>query len=116
MIMIKPLLLLLLLCAQLLSIHGLVPVRKEVYDNGRIFDITHKFTPQTPSGGDFENGVGRFLCLRDNMKNGSLYNGSELKLFVHSGTHVDAPGHVFDHYFDDGFDVDTLDLGVLNGN
>ncbi|MEI4872710.1 cyclase family protein, partial [Klebsiella pneumoniae] len=34
---------------------------------------------------------------------------------THTGTHVDAPGHVFDHYFDAGFDVDTLDLAVLNG-
>ncbi|KAG6588686.1 Cyclase-like protein 2, partial [Cucurbita argyrosperma subsp. sororia] len=38
-----------------------------------------------------------------------------MKLPAHTGTHVDAPGHVFDHYFDAGFDVDTLDLGVLNG-
>lgn len=38
-----------------------------------------------------------------------------MKLSVHAGTHVDAPGHLFDHYFDSGFDVDTLDLEVLNG-
>lgn len=50
------------------------------------------------------------------MKNGSLANVSEMKMSVHSGTHVDAPGHVFDHYYDAGFDVDTLDLEVLNGN
>ncbi|KAF8404964.1 hypothetical protein HHK36_009859 [Tetracentron sinense] len=49
------------------------------------------------------------------MENGSLANNSEMKMPVHTGTHVDAPGHVFDHYFDAGFDVDTLDLGVLNG-
>ncbi|KAI7724635.1 hypothetical protein M8C21_022774 [Ambrosia artemisiifolia] len=29
--------------------------------------------------------------------------------------HVDAPGHMIDEYFDAGFDVDTLDLLVLNG-
>jgi len=39
-----------------------------------------------------------------------------MKLSVHTGTHVDAPGHVLDHYYDAGFDVDTLDLEVLNGN
>lgn len=50
------------------------------------------------------------------MKNGSLANNSEMKLPTHTGTHVDAPGHVFDHYFDAGFDVDTLDLDVLNGS
>nr|XP_023924528.1 uncharacterized protein LOC112035936 [Quercus suber] len=119
MMMVKPLLFL-LLCSLLHPIaataDNLVPERREVYDNGRIIDITHKYTPETPSGGDSENGVGQFLRLRDSMKNGSLYNGSELrKLFVHAGTHVDAPGHMFDHYFDAGFDIDTLDLGVLNG-
>ncbi|XP_042061472.1 cyclase-like protein 2 [Salvia splendens] len=49
------------------------------------------------------------------MKNGSDYNFSELKLPLHAGTHVDAPGHFYDNYFDQGFDVDTLDLRVLNG-
>lgn len=49
------------------------------------------------------------------MKNGSLANNSEMKMPTHTGTHVDAPGHVYDHYFDAGFDVDTLDLRVLNG-
>ncbi|PQM38057.1 kynurenine formamidase-like [Prunus yedoensis var. nudiflora] len=38
-----------------------------------------------------------------------------MKFSVHSGKHVDTPGHVFDHFYDSGFDVDTLDLEVLNG-
>ncbi|KAF5954664.1 hypothetical protein HYC85_007520 [Camellia sinensis] len=92
---------------------GLVPLRREVYGNGRIFDITHRFTPETPVGGT--EGVGQILSLSMSMKNGSDYNFSIMKLPVHSGTHVDAPGHVFEHYFDAGFDVDTLDLDVLNG-
>lgn len=62
------------------------------------------------------DGVGQFLWLRKSIKNGSLANNSEMKLPTHTGTHVDAPGHVFDHYFDAGFDVDTLDLDVLNGS
>ncbi|KAM0070260.1 putative kynurenine formamidase/cyclase, kynurenine formamidase superfamily [Helianthus debilis subsp. tardiflorus] len=49
------------------------------------------------------------------MKNGSRSNVSEMKLVTHTGTHVDAPGHMTDEYFDAGFDVDTLDLLVLNG-
>lgn len=61
------------------------------------------------------DGLGQFLSLPLSMKNGSLANVSEMKMSVHSGTHVDAPGHVFDHYYDAGFDVDTLDLEVLNG-
>ncbi|XP_052193638.1 cyclase-like protein 2 isoform X1 [Diospyros lotus] len=92
----------------------LVPLRREVYEEGRIFDISHRYTPAMPAWGS-DAGVGQFLWLPKSMKNGSLANNSEMKLPTHTGTHVDAPGHVFDHYFDAGFDVDTLDLGVLNG-
>lgn len=91
----------------------LVPVRREVYDNGRIFDITHRISSEALFDGSEE--VGEFLWLSKSMKNGSDYNFSIMKLPVHSGTHVDAPGHMFEHYFDVGFDVDTLDLEVLNG-
>lgn len=91
-----------------------VPVRREVYGHGRIFDISHSFREDIPSW-DSEDGIGQFLWLRGSMKNGSIANFSEFKFSVHSGTHVDAPGHVFDHYFDAGFDVDTLDLELLNG-
>jgi hypothetical protein len=91
------------------------PVRREVYGGGRIFDISHRYVPDMPSWESSE-GLGQFLWLTKSIKNGSLSNNSEMKLPVHTGTHVDAPGHVFDHYFDAGFDVDTLDLEVLNGN
>lgn len=90
------------------------PLRREVYEGGEILDITHKFTPNTPVG-IYPDGIGQFLRLLRSMKNGSDYNFSELKLPVHAGTHVDAPGHFYDNYFDQGFDVDTLDLRVLNG-
>ncbi|KAL4615364.1 hypothetical protein ACB092_07G119000 [Castanea dentata] len=92
----------------------LAPVRREVYGGGRIIDISHRYTPDMPSW-DSVDGVGQFLWLPKSIKNGSLANNSEMKLPTHTGTHVDAPGHVFDHYFDAGFDVDTLDLDVLNG-
>ncbi|KAH7832848.1 hypothetical protein Vadar_000590 [Vaccinium darrowii] len=91
----------------------LVPVRREVYGNGKIFDITHRITSDSLFDGS--EGDGKFVWLSRSMKNGSDYNFSIMKLPVHSGTHVDAPGHYFDHYFDAGFDVDTLDLDVLNG-
>lgn len=94
--------------------NGEVPERKEVYGNGRILDITHRYTETLPSWGTDE-GLGQFLWLPASMKNGSLANNSEMKMPTHTGTHVDAPGHVFDHYFDAGFDVDTLDLDLLNG-
>ena len=60
-------------------------------------------------------GVGPFVSLSLSMKNGLDYNFSIMKLPVHAGTHVDAPGHMFAHYFDTGFYVDTLDLDILNG-
>ncbi|KAI3922417.1 hypothetical protein MKX01_006106 [Papaver californicum] len=92
----------------------LVPERREVHGEGRIFDITHTYRTTMPSWGSSE-GLGQFLWLPASIMNGSLANNSEMKLPTHTGTHVDAPGHVFDHYFDAGFDVDTLDLQVLNG-
>ncbi|KAI3991162.1 hypothetical protein MKX01_022383 [Papaver californicum] len=68
-----------------------------------------------PNFGSTEEGVGQLLQLAVSMKNGSLFNVSELKLRTHTGTHVDAPGHLYDNYFDTCFDIDTLDLDVLNG-
>lgn len=64
---------------------------------------------------DSSDGLGQFLWLAASMKNGSLANASVMKLPAHGGTHVDSRGHMFDRYFDSGFDVDTLDLDVLNG-
>ncbi|KAF7811020.1 cyclase-like protein 2 [Senna tora] len=94
---------------------NLIPPRREVYDNGRIFDITHRYFPDLPVW-DSKDGLGRhFLWLEYSIKNGSSANGSAMMLGVHTGTHVDAPGHFYDSYFDAGFDVDSLDLEVLNG-
>ncbi|KAL8515081.1 hypothetical protein ACS0TY_013968 [Phlomoides rotata] len=93
---------------------GLKPLRREVYDNGEIFDITRKFSPHTLVGGSVE-GIGQFNKLLLSMKNGSDYNFSEMRIPVHSGTHVDAPDHFYDNYYDACFDVDSLDLRVLNG-
>ncbi|XP_077225402.1 cyclase family protein [Tasmannia lanceolata] len=93
----------------------LVPLRREEYDGGRILDISHRLREDMPVFESSE-GLGQFLWLPKSMKNGSIANNSEMKLATHTGTHVDAPGHVFQHYFEAGFDVDTLDLEVLNGH
>ena len=95
--------------------NDLIPYRREVYGDGRIIDISHRYSPDMPSWGS-EDGLDQFLWLTNSMKNGSRANKSEFKLSTHTGTHADAPGHFFDHYFDAGFDIDTLDLEVLNGN
>lgn len=96
------------------SSNDLRPLRREVYEDGQIFDITHQFNPNT-SVWDSDEGIEQLLTLLSSMKNGSDYNFSELRLGVHAGTHVDAPGHVYEEYYDAGFDVDSLDLRVLNG-
>uniref|UniRef100_A0A0D9X6K4 Cyclase family protein n=1 Tax=Leersia perrieri TaxID=77586 RepID=A0A0D9X6K4_9ORYZ len=90
------------------------PERREVHGGGMILDISHYYREDMPSW-ESEGGVGQFLWLPHSMRNGSLANNSEMRLPTHTGTHVDAPGHVFQHYFDAGFDVDSLDLHVLNG-
>ncbi|CAN8327710.1 unnamed protein product [Cochlearia groenlandica] len=90
------------------------PLRREVYGDGKIFDISHRYTPEMPSWESAE-GIGRILWLAASMKNGSLANNSQMKIPAHTGTHVDSPGHVYDQYYDAGFDVDSLDLQVLNG-
>ncbi|KAK7308198.1 hypothetical protein VNO77_41798 [Canavalia gladiata] len=91
-----------------------LPERREEYDNGRIIDISHRYHSEMPAWESKES-LGQFLWLTRSIQNGSLANFSQFKLPAHSGTHVDAPGHVFDHYFHAGFDVDSLDLLLLNG-
>ena len=83
-----------------------VPARREVYDNGRIFDISHRYTHELPSY-CIKDGLGEYLSLGMSIKNGSHANVSVMKFSVHSSMHVDAPDHVFDHYYDAGFDVDV---------
>ncbi|KAM0070255.1 putative kynurenine formamidase/cyclase, kynurenine formamidase superfamily [Helianthus debilis subsp. tardiflorus] len=93
----------------------LIHPRREVYGNGKIYDITHRITPGTTSGIS-EDGVGDvYIELHDSMKSGSDYNFSIIKLPAHSGTHIDAPRHIFQNYYEAGFDIDSLDLEVLNG-
>uniref|UniRef100_A0A0E0LDT7 Cyclase family protein n=1 Tax=Oryza punctata TaxID=4537 RepID=A0A0E0LDT7_ORYPU len=80
----------------------------------RILDITHAVRPELPVLGSGV-GVGAMVRLKKSMANGSRSNLSELRMSVHTGTHVDAPGHMWQPHFDAGLDVDTLDLDLLNG-
>nr|KJB79378.1 hypothetical protein B456_013G046500 [Gossypium raimondii] len=82
--------------------------------NARIFDITHKITSQLPTF-DSQKGLGHFIWLVSSIKNGSMANISEFKLGTHTGTHVDAPSHFFQKYYEEGFDVSTLSLQTLTG-
>ncbi|MED6144612.1 Cyclase-like protein 2 [Stylosanthes scabra] len=80
-----------------------VPPRREVYNKGRIFDISHRYTTEMPLW-ESEEGFGYLLWLTRSMRNGSVANFSTFKLGLYIGTHVHA-----------GFDVDLLDLQLLNG-
>ena len=77
-------------------------------------DITHSLRPDLPDWGSQE-GVGNLIKLVASIPNGDLANQSELKIGVHTGTHVDAPSHIFQDYYEAGDHLDTLDLHVLNG-
>ncbi|CAI0445758.1 unnamed protein product [Linum tenue] len=88
--------------------------RREVYSNGRLFDITHRVSPTLPTW-DSAQGLGPFLTLVASIKNGSNVNVAQIKLVGHTGTHIDAPGHFYEEYYNAGYDIDSLDLDVLNG-
>ncbi|KAG2649046.1 cyclase-like protein 1 isoform X1 [Panicum virgatum] len=81
---------------------------------GRVIDITHAYVPDLPA---FAQGAvaGPVVRLKHSMADGSEYNLSELRMECHTGTHVDAPGHINQGHFAAGLDVDTLDLDLLNG-
>ncbi|KAJ3708115.1 hypothetical protein LUZ61_011820 [Rhynchospora tenuis] len=99
---------------ELAGVSSTTPVEIEEYGNGRIIDITHAYRPDMPKFMSVDS-LGQVVFLRESLANGSLANFSELKIGMHSGTHVDAPGHVFQEYYEAGFDINTLDLDVLNG-
>ncbi|XP_039815125.1 cyclase-like protein 1 isoform X1 [Panicum virgatum] len=81
---------------------------------GRVIDITHAYVPDLPA---FAQGAvaGPVVRLKHSMADGSESNLSELRMECHTGTHVDAPGHINQAHFAAGLDVDTLDLDLLNG-
>ncbi|KAL6888806.1 hypothetical protein ACP4OV_009832 [Aristida adscensionis] len=84
------------------------------WEGRRIIDITHAYRPDLPA---FAAGAatGALVRLKVSMADGSEYNLSELRMELHMGTHVDAPGHMNQSNFAAGLDVDSLDLDVLNG-
>lgn len=92
-----------------------VPERSEAYASGRMFDISHRVAKDLSSW-DSKDGLGQFLFPLASIKNGSDVNASETKMSVRTGTHVNAPSHMFYNYSNVGFDADSLDLQVLNGN
>ncbi|WRX15895.1 Kynurenine formamidase/cyclase-like - like 3 [Theobroma cacao] len=105
--------LLLLLCAGILTVN-ILSGSAVAYGNGKIFDITHKITSELPTF-ESQKGLGQFIWLVSSIRNGSIANVSQFKLGTHTGTHVDAPSHFFQKYYEEGFDVTTLSLQTLNG-
>mgnify|MGYP000653883307 FL=1 len=96
------------------SPHSSPNYSNHVVKRSSIIDITHSLRPDLPDWGSQE-GVGNLIKLVASIPNGDLANQSELKIGVHTGTHVDAPSHIFQDYYEAGDHLDTLDLHVLNG-
>ncbi|KAG8650796.1 cyclase-like protein 2 [Manihot esculenta] len=90
------------------------PARRDVYSHGKIHDITHLINPRMPKWGS-PDGMGKVVTIIDDMKKGAVAYTSEMDLPSHTGTHVDAPSHFFEEYFERGFDTSTLSLKTLNG-
>ncbi|KAL3691824.1 hypothetical protein R1sor_005475 [Riccia sorocarpa] len=81
----------------------------------RITDITHELRPDLPSfGGEFPV-TDAVKLVRGMRRDKEICNLSELKIIVHSGTHVDAPGHFINEFYEAGYDVNGLDLEILVG-
>ncbi len=74
----------------------------------KIFDITLTITPDIPVWpGDLKVELSRVKKIEE----GAHDNLSQMKLGVHTGTHVDAPYH----FVADGIKIDELDLNRLIG-
>ncbi len=81
----------------------------------KILDITHTLREDLPIWLG-EDGLGRITAPVLSMSRGDDANVSELKLdSVHTGTHVDAPGHYVQEFYEEGLDVALLDLNILVG-
>jgi hypothetical protein len=81
----------------------------------RVVDITHAYRADVPRW-ESKHGLGQLTGLVQSMADGDACNVSGLKLEeVHSGTHVDAPGHYVQEHYEAGLDVASLSLDVLIG-
>lgn len=93
---------------------GICQVSSSPVTPKRIIDISHSYRPGLPLFMS-DDGLQHAVKQLSSIANGSIANESEMKLHVHTGTHVDAPSHIFQEYYEAGNHVDTLDLDVLNG-
>lgn len=81
----------------------------------RVIDITHSYRADLPKW-QSKTGLGILTSLVSSLAEGDFANVSELKFEeVHSGTHVDAPGHYVQEHYVAGLDVASLDLDTLIG-
>ncbi len=105
-----------LLCHADLQQCGASSAAAAVAKNSRkILDITHTLREDLPIWLG-EDGLGRITAPVLSMSRGDDANVSELKLdSVHTGTHVDAPGHYVQEFYEEGLDVALLDLNILVG-
>ena len=73
-----------------------------------IYDISITVEPEMPTW----PGTHKMEIIpRKRMKSGDPSNASTLYMSAHQGTHIDAPFH----YWDDGYGIDELPVGLLIG-
>lgn len=95
-------------------VHGVCQAGELGYAR-RVIDITHAYRVDLPRWQSTQ-GLGKLAGLVQSMADGDVCNVSELKFEeVHSGTHVDAPGHYVQEHYEAGLDIASLSLDVLIG-
>jgi len=75
----------------------------------KIIDISIPLSKKTPV---WEGDKGISVLREGKIEEGSDFNVSRIELGVHTGTHIDAPFHVFEN----GNTVDQISLDALIGN
>lgn len=73
----------------------------------KIIDISQELLSSKVYEGDPSPEIQTLLSMND----GELYNLSSLSLYLHNGTHIDAPRH----FIRDGMTVDEIPLSTLAG-
>jgi len=74
----------------------------------KIYDISVElpYTPVYPGDPGIE------LIRIDDIKNGSVYNLTQISMSLHAGTHADAPLH----FIDDSASIERLSPEIFCGN
>lgn len=73
----------------------------------KIYDISVSIPEAPVYPGDCQSS----LCRVSDMKNGAIYNLTEMSICVHTGTHADAPLH----FINNGLSIEKIDPAIFCG-